>query len=313
MTALICGSFAYDHIMVFPGRFKDHILPEKIHMLNVCFVVPDMKREFGGCAGNIAYNMKLLGADCLPMGAVGEDFASYGAWLKRQGIDDKHIKIIDNTFTAQCFITTDLDDNQITAFQLGALTHAHENTVSAAEHIRIGIVAPDGKDGMLEHAEQFARQGTPFIFDPGQNVTVLNKAELISSFEHATWVTFNDYEWQLVESKTGLTTERLLEMIDALIVTRGAQGSTIYSKGKQIEIPAAKAKQVVDPTGCGDAYRAGLLYGLMNDMDWETTGRVAALMGALKIEVQGTQNHRFDEQAFVDQFKEDFGYSLSLK
>jgi len=311
MTALICGSFAYDHIMVFPDYFKNHILPEKIHILNVCFVVPDMKREFGGCAGNIAYNMKLLGADCIPMGTVGEDFSIYGEWLEMQGIDDKCIKVIENTFTAQCFITTDLDDNQITAFQLGAMAHSHENKVAVAENISIGIVAPDGKDGMLQHAEQFAEQGTPFIFDPGPNVTVLNKQELITSFEHASWVTFNDYEWRLIEDKTGLTTGGILEITDALIITRGAQGSIIYSKDKQIEIPAAKAKQVLDPTGCGDAYRAGLLYGLMNDMDWETTGRLASLIGKLKIEVQGTQNHKFDKQAFSDQFKENFGYSLS--
>ena len=310
MTALICGSFAYDTIMVFPDYFKNHILPEKIHMLNVCFVVPDMKREFGGCGGNIAYNMKLLGADCAPMGTVGDDFAAYREWLENNAIDQRYIKVIDGTFTAQCFITTDLDDNQVTAFQLGAIAHSHQNKVSMAEGISIGIVAPDGKEGMLQHAQQFAELGIPFIFDPGQNVTVLGRDELLQSFEYATWLVFNDYEWQLVESKTGLTTSTVTDLVDTLIVTQGAKGSIIHARGRRIDIPAAKAEQMVDPTGCGDAYRAGLLHGLMNDKDWETTGRIASLMGKIKIESQGTQNHKFDKQAFSDLFQANFGYAL---
>lgn len=311
MTALICGSFAYDHIMVFPDHFKNHILPDKTHMLNVCFVVPDMSRELGGCAGNIVYNMKLLQADSIPMATVGIDFEFYRNRLHQLGIDSRHIKVIEEKFTAQCFITTDLDDNQITSFQIGAMGHSHENKISDADGISIGIVAPDGKEGMLSHAEQFAEAGIPFFFDPGQNVPIIEKDELLTAFEHATWVTFNDYEWQLVENKTGLTTTTVNDLVEALIVTRGGEGSVIYSKGKQVEIPSARAKELVDPTGCGDAYRAGLLYGLMNDMDWETSGRIASLIGAIKMEKAGTQNHQFSKQEFADRFKENFGYAFS--
>ena len=310
MTALICGSFAYDRIMVYPGRFREDILPDKIHMLNVCFVVPDIQHEFGGSGGNIIYNMKLLDMDCLPMGTVGIDFDEYGKWLERNEIDQRHLRVIEKTYTAQCFITTDLDNNQITTFQVGAMAHSHENRVSMAEGVSIGIVAPDGREGMLQHARQFAEAGIPFIFDPGQNVTVLSGDELLSSFEHATWLVFNDYEWQLVEDKTGLTTATVQDLVDALIITRGESGSTVYTHGKHIGIPTATAEHLADPTGCGDAYRAGLLYGLVHGMDWDTTGRIASLMGKIKIEVRGTQNHRFTRQEFVDLFNHHFGYSF---
>ena len=310
MTALICGSFAYDRIMVYPGRFREDILPDKIHMLNVCFVVPDIQHEFGGSGGNIVYNMKLLDADCLPMGTVGTDFDEYRQWLEQNGIDQQHLRVMENTCTAQCFITTDLDNNQITTFQVGAMAHAHENRVSMAEGVSIGIVAPDGREGMLQHARQFAEQDIPFIFDPGQNVTVLTGSELLDSINHATWLVFNDYEWQMVEDKTGLNTSTVLDRADTLIVTRGASGSIIHARSGRIEIPAARAERATDPTGCGDAYRAGLLYGLMHGMDWETTGRIASLMGKIKVEVRGTQNHRFTRQEFIDLFKLHFGYSL---
>ena len=310
MTALICGSFAYDRIMVYPGRFREDILPDNIHILNVCFVVPDIQHEFGGSGGNIIYNTRLLDMDSLPMGTVGTDFDEYGKWLERNGIDRRHLRVIDGTYTAQCFITTDLDNNQITTFQTGAMAHSHENTVSMAEGVSIGIVAPDGREGMLQHARQFAEAGIPFIFDPGQNVTVLSRDELLNSFEYATWLVFNDYEWQMVEDKTGLNTSTVLDRVDTLVVTRGASGSTVYRREKHIDIPAAAAQSLADPTGCGDAYRAGLLYGLMQDMDWETTGRIASLMGKIKIEVQGTQNHRFTRQEFMELFKLHFGYSF---
>ncbi len=309
MTALVCGSFAYDSIMLFPDYFKNHILPDKVHMLNVCFVVPKMRREYGGCAGNIGYNLKLLGSDPVVMGTAGQDFDAYATWLDSVGIDRTHIRVLDDDFTAQAMITTDLDDNQVTAFHVGAMAHAHLNKVSDAKDISIGIVAPDGKDGMLQHAEQFAEAGIPFIFDPGQNVPIIDRDELVKTFEHATWLTFNDYEWQLIEDKTELTTDSVLDLVKALIVTRGAEGSLIYTKEKCHEIPAAKADEVLDPTGCGDAYRAGLLYGLMNDMDWETTGRIASLIGAIKIAKNGTQNHTFQSQEFADRFKQAFGYS----
>ena len=310
MTALVCGSFAYDRIMVYPGRFREDILPDKIHILNVCFVVPGIQHEFGGSGGNIVYNMNLLGTDCLPMGTVGVDFAEYEEWLKKNGIEQRHLRVMDGMYTAQCFITTDMDNNQITTFQVGAMARSHENRVSMAEGVSIGIVAPDGREGMLQHARQFAEAGIPFIFDPGQNVTVLTGDELLDSFEHATWLVFNDYEWQLVADKTGLDTSTVLERVDTLVVTRGASGSLVHTRAGLIDIPAARSDSPADPTGCGDAYRAGLLHGLMRGMDWETTGRIASLMGKIKVEVPGTQNHACSAQEFADLFKHHFGYAL---
>jgi len=310
MSALICGSFAYDTIMVFHDRFRNHILPEQVHILNVSFLVPDMRREFGGCAGNIAYNLKLLGGDPLPMATVGDDFGPYADWFTRCGIEQKHIKVIPGNFTGQAFITTDMDDNQITAFHPGAMSHAHENRVTDAEGVSIGIVSPDGREGMIEHAAQFAEAGIPFIFDPGQGMPMFDGEELLRFVEQASWVALNDYESQLLQERTGKSLEALAGMVRAVIVTRGAEGSRIYADGTCIEIPTARITAAVDPTGCGDAYRAGLLYGLVNDLDWPTTGRMAALMGALKIEHHGTQNHRFTVEEFGERFRENFGYSM---
>ncbi|MGE0081959.1 MAG: carbohydrate kinase family protein [Thiohalomonadaceae bacterium] len=310
MTALICGSYAYDTIMVFRDRFKNHILPEKVHILNVSFLVPDMRREFGGCAGNIAYNLKLLGEAPLPMATVGRDFDVYRHWLDKCGIDDRHIKVIDSTYTAQAFITTDMDDNQITAFHPGAMSNAHENKVSEARDVTLGIVAPDGREGMVEHAEQFAEAGIPFIFDPGQGLPMFCGEELLRFVDLATWVAVNDYEGQLLEQRTGLPLHDLAGRVKALIVTKGAKGAHIYADGHRHDIPAAPVRGVADPTGCGDAFRAGLLYGLMRGLDWETTGRVASLMGAIKVEHHGTQNHHFSMPEFEARFHEAFGYHL---
>jgi adenosine kinase len=310
MSALICGSFAFDTIMVFHDQFKNHILPDKVHILNVSFLVPDMRREFGGCAGNIAYNLKLLGGDPLPMGTVGTDFAPYAQWMDMHKIRRDHVKEVEGTYTAQAFITTDRDDNQITAFHPGAMNHAHLNNVRNVKGVTLGIVSPDGRDGMLQHATQFAESGVPFIFDPGQGLPMFTGEELMDFIDKATWVALNDYEAQLVEERTGKSPHELAEHVEALIVTRGGEGSVIYTKEKRHEIPAAKTIDVNDPTGCGDAYRAGLLYGLMNDMDWETTGRIAALMGAIKIEKHGTQNHTFTREQFLERFNQSFGYKI---
>jgi len=308
MDALICGSFAFDNIMVFHDRFKNHILPDKVHILNVSFLVPEMRREFGGCAGNIAYNLNLLGGNALPMGTVGQDFGAYAEWMDKCGVRRDHVNQIENTFTAQAFVTTDMDDNQITAFHPGAMNYAHENKIDQAQDISIGIVSPDGRDGMIQHAEQFAGAGIPFIFDPGQGLPMFDGDELLRFIDQATWLTVNDYEWQLVQDRTGLDEKKIAERVKALIVTRGGEGSLIWAGGKKLEVPVAKVSKMEDPTGCGDAYRAGLLYGLMNDMDWETTGRLAALMGAIKIEEHGTQNHFMDREAIAERFKENFGY-----
>jgi len=310
MNALICGSIAYDTIMVFDDRFKNHILPDKVHILNVSFLVPEMRREFGGCAGNVAYNLTLLGAPGLPMGAVGTDFEPYARWMDQCGVDRRHVRVIEQAYTAQAYITTDQDDNQITAFHPGAMNFAHENRIAAAEGITLGMVSPDGRQGMIEHAGQFAEAGIPFIFDPGQGMPMFDGDDLKRFVDQATWVTLNDYEAQLMQERTGMSPHELAEHVEALIITRGGEGSHIYTKGKRLEIPAAKAQQVVDPTGCGDAYRAGLIYGLLHNLDWETTGRIAALMGTIKVEHSGTQNHRFTRADFDARFKDAFGYAL---
>ncbi|HEC18632.1 MAG TPA: carbohydrate kinase family protein [Gammaproteobacteria bacterium] len=310
MSALICGSYAYDTIMVFPDKFKHHILPDKVHMLNVSFLVPDMRREYGGCAGNIAYNLKLLGGDPLPMATVGRDFDLYANWMDSCSIPRTHIKTYDNTFTGQAFITTDQDDNQITAFHPGAMSLSHENNVADAEGVSIGIVSPDGRDGMILHAEQFAEANIPFIFDPGQGMPMFDGEDLLRFAEQATWITLNDYEAQLFEERTGKSPHEIAEMVDALIITRGGEGSYIYTREHRIDIPPATPEALQDPTGCGDAYRAGLLYGLMHDMDWETTGRIASLMGAIKIEHHGTQNHAFTRHGFNSRFQAAFGRSI---
>ncbi len=309
MSALICGSFAFDTIMVFHDKFKNHILPEQVHILNVSFLVPEMRREFGGCAGNIAFNLKLLGEEPMPMGTVGTDFAPYAEWMDRFAISRKYLKTV-QTYTAQAFITTDEDDNQITAFHPGAMNMSHENSISDVKGIKLGIVAPDGRDGMIQHAEEFVEAGIPFIFDPGQGLPMFDGEELLDFVDKATWVALNDYEAQLMEERTGKSPHELAEMLEALIVTRGAKGSYIYTSEHRLEIPLAKANAINDPTGCGDAYRAGLLYGLLNDMDWETTGRIASLMGAIKIESHGTQNHLFTLDEFFERFHETFGYKI---
>ena len=308
--ALICGSLAYDTIMVFPDRFAAHILPDKIHMLNVSFLVPELRREFGGCAGNIAYNLHLLGDAGYPMATAGHDFDSYAHWMTKSGVPQDYVKIIASEHTAQAFITTDKDDNQITAFHPGAMQHAHLNRVSEARDVAIGIVAPDGRRGMIEHAAEFAAAGIPFIFDPGQGLPMFAAADLERFIAEATWLAVNDYEWQLLQQKTGWAVRDVLNKVRALIVTRGAEGSVIYTAQSEIAIPSAKPRTIVDPTGCGDAYRAGLIHGLMHGLDWELTGRVASLMGALKIEVRGTQNHRFTHADFAQRFRDSFGMSL---
>ena len=296
--ALICGSVAYDTIMVFGDRFRNHILPDKLHILNVSFLVPQLRREFGGCAGNIAYNLKLLGDAGYPMATVGRDFSQYADWMKKTGVPSDYIKLIESEHTAQAFITTDLDNNQITAFHPGAMQQSHQNDVADARDIALGIVAPDGRDGMIQHANQFAEAGIPFIFDPGQGLPMFDGKDLARFVEQAAWVAVNDYEWQLIQQKTGWTASDVTQQVEALIVTRGADGSIIHTKGGPIEIPCAEVGDIVDPTGCGDAYRAGLIHGLLHGLDWQTTGRIASLMGAIKIESLGTQNHAFTPAQF---------------
>ena len=304
--ALICGSVAFDTIMVFEDRFKNHILPDKIHMLNVSFLVPQMRREYGGCAGNIAYNLKLLGDVGYPMATVGRDFGLYADWMRKTGVPADYVQVIESEHTAQGFVTTDLDNNQIWAFHPGAMQKSHLNTVPVRSDIAIGIVAPDGRDGMIQHANQFSEAGIPFIFDPGQGLPMYDGKDLKRFVEQATWVAVNDYEWQMIQQKTGWTESDVTQLTEALIVTRGPEGSVIHTKGGPIEIPCAKPKAVVDPTGCGDAYRAGLIHGLLHGLDWKTTGRIASLMGAIKIEALGTQNHKFTPAEFKERLATAF-------
>ncbi|MDX5364026.1 MAG: carbohydrate kinase family protein [Pseudazoarcus pumilus] len=310
MTILVCGSMAYDTIMVFHDRFRNHILPDKIHVLNVAFLVPDMRREFGGCAGNIAYNLKLLGADARIMATVGDDAAPYISRLDALGLSRANLRQVPGTFTAQAFITTDLDDNQITAFHPGAMMHAHENVVSDAPGVKLGIVAPDGRDGMVQHAEQFAAAGIPFIFDPGQGLPMFNGEDLLRFLNLATWCAVNDYEAQMLCDRTGLSLEEVATRVEALVVTRGAEGSHIYTGGERIDIPCVAAAAIEDPTGCGDAYRAGLLYGLANGLSWLRTGRLASVMGAIKIAQRGGQNHCPSREDIARIYREAFEEEL---
>jgi adenosine kinase len=312
MSALICGSFAFDTIMVFNGKFKHHILPEQVHIINVSFLVPDLRREFGGCAGNIAYNLKLLGGDPLPMGTVGTDFGPYTEWLDSCEIPRTYVTTVPHTYTAQAFITTDMDDNQITAFHPGAMSFSHYNQVAKAQGITIGIVSPDGREGMIQHAREFVDAAIPFIFDPGQGMTLFDGNDILQFIEQASWVIVNDYEWQLVHERTGLSEQQVAQRVQALIVTRGAEGAIIYTADTVYQIPSAQPHAINDPTGCGDAFRGGLLYGLMKDVDWETTGRIASLLGAIKIEHHGTQNHTFTIEEFKQRFKKNFDYTLLL-
>ncbi len=312
MRALICGSYAFDNIMVFHDKFKNHILPDKVHMLNVSFLVPTMRKEFGGCAGNIAYNLNLLGAEAVPMATVGDDFAQYADWMQQHGINQDAIITVPDTFTGQAFITTDMDDNQITAFHPGAMGYSQRNHVSDVKDIKIGIVSPDGKEGMMQHAKEFADAEVPFIFDPGQGLPMFDGSELKTFIEQATWLASNDYESELIQEKTGMNLEQISKKLEAVIITKGAKGSTIFTNGKELTIPAAKAHRTNDPTGCGDAYRAGLLYGIMHGLEWQTIGQIASMLGAIKIECNGTQNHSFSKADFSTRFQENYGTKIEL-
>ena len=312
MTVLICGSVAYDTVMVFEGHFKDHILADRIHMLNVAFLVPGLRRNFGGCAGNIAYNLKLLGGDGKVMATVGMDFGPYRAWMLDNGLPLDHIRQLEDEYTAQAYITTDADNNQITAFHPGAMNQAHVNRVPKDAGIRLGIVAPESHLGMLQHAEQFVALGIPFVFDPGQAMTLLGADDLRTLIGQSSWVAVNDYEASLLVERTGWPLELIAGKVQALIVTRGAQGSRIHAGGAVHEIPPVRPSAVADPTGCGDAYRGGLLFGLQRGLDWPTTGRIASLMGSLKVAHHGTQNHRFGREEFARSYRQAFGVALPV-
>ena len=307
MSILICGSLAYDTIMVFPDQFKKHILPDQIHILNVSFMVPQMRREYGGTGGNIAYNLRLLGDSPWLMGTAGHDFAAYAQWMESLGLSLAHVRILEDQFTAQAFITTDIDDNQITAFHPGAMSQSHLNRVADAKDVKVGIVSPDGRQGMVEHARDLAAAGIDYVFDPGQGLPMFSGPELLEMMRGARALTVNDYEARLVEQKTGKTIGEIATTVGAVVVTKGGEGSTIHTAGGTIEVAAVKPQALVDPTGCGDAYRAGLLYGMARGWPWERSGRLASVMGSLKIAHRGGQNHRPSREEIARSYRGAFG------
>ena len=308
MTTVICGSLAYDNIMTFEGRFGEHILPDQVHILNVSFLVPTMRRNFGGCAGNIGYSLNLLGGSPVVMGAVGEDGGAYIERLESLGMSTAFVRTIADSMTANAMITTDLDNTQITAFHPGAMMFSAQNRVADVRDATLGIVAPDAPDAMLAHAEGFAAARVPFVFDPGQGLPLLSAEALRRMVELATYLAVNDYEAKLLCTKTGWSMDDLQSRVEALVVTRGEHGALIFADGKQHDIPAVTAKRVVDPTGCGDAFRGGLLYGIEKGLDWPTTGRLASLMGSLKIAEQGPQTYAPTRAEIEAQYQEAFGH-----
>ena len=308
MTSLICGSLAFDTIMSFGGRFSEALLADQLHKINVAFLVPGIRREFGGCAGNIAYNLKLLNGDPLIMATIGQDSAPYIDRLDKLGISRRCIKLIDSSYTAQAFITTDIDSNQITAFHPGAMAMSHQIKIADAGKVSIAIIAPDGRDGMIEHARDCAAANIPFIFDPGQGLPMFNGEELTHFIELATYVAVNDYEAELLTERTGLSLQQIAERVSALIVTRGEQGAEIFTSDGRLDVPVVKVADIIDPTGCGDAFRAGMLFGLTRGMDWMTIGRLSSLMGAIKIASQGGQNHAPSVAQIEDRFFQEYGY-----
>jgi adenosine kinase len=309
MSILVTGSIAYDTIMVFPDRFRHHLLADQLHILNVCFLTPEMRREFGGTAGNIGYNLKLLGEEPLVMATVGEDIQPYLERFGELGIPTRLFTRVPGQFTAQAFITTDLDDNQITAFHPGAMNHSHKNHVTPELGARLAIIGPDGKEGMLQHARECAASAVPFLFDPGQGLPMFSGEEIRELLRLADYVAVNDYEGKLLEEKTGRKLEVLAREVKALVCTLGANGSLIFAAGKRHAVPCVRADAVVDPTGCGDAYRAGLLYGIARGWDWDSIGKLGAVMGALKIARRGGQNHAATRDEIERRFRGAFGYS----
>jgi len=307
-TSIICGSLAIDTILQFPGRFDSILLADQLHKVNVSFLAPTMRTEYGGCAGNVAYNLKMLGGEPRIVGVMGQDNAAYIERLHKLGISTDNILIKQDAYNAQCFVTADEDNNQINAFHPGAMSYAHENDVAKAGAAAVAIISPDGHLGMQKHAADLAKLQIPFIFDPGQQLPMFNGAELIAFIDKATYVAANDYEMELLMDRTGLTLPDIASRLEALIVTRGEHGSEIYTKGERIVIPVVKVAEAVDPTGCGDAYRAGLLFGITQGWKWETTGRLASLMGAIKIASKGGQNHTLTAAEIADRFEAAFGY-----
>ena len=291
MAAVICGSLAFDTIMTFEGRFSEQILPDQLHILNVSFLVPALRRDFGGCAGNIAYSLKLLGGRPLPMATLGSDGVDYIERLKAQGIGTEFVRLVQDAYTAQAMIMTDRDNNQITAFHPGAMMQAHKTRIAPRSDVRLGIISPDGRDAMLQHAQQFSAAGIPFVFDPGQGLPMFDGVELAAFIDQASWVTVNDYEGKMLCERTGLSNAEISRRVQGLVVTLGAEGCEVWMEGVKTVVPPVKAREIVDPTGCGDAWRGALLYGLEQGWDLPRCAALGNQVGALKIASRGPQNY----------------------
>jgi adenosine kinase len=311
MSILVTGSMAIDRIMVFRDRFRNHILPDKLHILSVSFHVPRLDQFFGGCAGNIAYGLRLLGADPLILAPVGKDFGPYAEWLDTCGIRRDGLRVFEDAHTSQCFITTDLDDNQITAFHPGAMERASELGMDDldGESLDVAIVAPNDNRAMQGYAAELKARGIPTVIDPGQQLINFEPAVLVEMLDGASVYIANDYEWAVTLERTGLDEEALAKRARAIVVTRGAEGSTLLQDGRRVAIPPVAAREVVDPTGCGDAYRAGLLFGMERGLPLETAARIGSLMGALTVEQRGTQSLRADPESLRARFEHEFGSS----
>ena len=300
MSVVVCGSLAYDNLMEFDGKFGDYILPDQIHILSVAFNVPRLRKEFGGCAGNIAYNLKLLGIEPIITATVGQDFDSYGSWLEKNDISKDAIQIIDNMYTAQCFITTDSNNNQLTSFHPGAMDEGHKNPISLIDNIEMAIIAPDGKQSTIEHAEQLHEQSIPIMYDPGQGLPMFNKDEIEKIIGLSDWIILNEYEANLISEITGKPLKDIVKNLKAAVVTKGNKGSEIFVGDERIIIEPIKATKDLDPTGCGDAYRAGLIYGICHQMSWQQSGKIGSMMGSIKVASNGTQNHTFNVKEILE-------------
>ena len=300
MSVVVCGSLAYDNLMEFDGKFGDYILPDQIHILSVAFNVPRLRKEFGGCAGNIAYNLKLLGIEPIITATVGQDFDSYGSWLEKNDISKDAIQIIDNMYTAQCFITTDSNNNQLTSFHPGAMDEGHKNPISLIDNIEMAIIAPDGKQSTIEHAEQLHEQSIPIMYDPGQGLPMFNKDEIEKIIGLSDWIILNEYEANLISEITGKPLKDIVKNLKAAVVTKGNKGSEIFVGDERIIIEPIKATKDLDPTGCGDAYRAGLIYGICHQMSWQQSGKIGSMMGSIKVASNGTQNHTFNVREILE-------------
>lgn len=313
MSIVVTGSVAFDYLMSFPGRFSDHILPDQIQHISLSILVDSMRKERGGCAPNIAYSLALLGERPTVMATVGRDFDEYRAWLEQAGVDTSAMVAIEDEFTASCFINTDRDNNQIVSFYSGAMRRADQLSFHDLDDVEIAIISPNAPAAMVKYARECQELGIPYIYDPSQQIVWLSGEELLAGSRGAKVLICNEYEFGMIKKKTGLSDEELLALPQATVITRGAEGSTIYADGQELSIPAVPPEPLAEPTGVGDAYRAGLIKGLRHGLPWETTGRIAALAAVYVLEQHGTQAHRYTRQEFVDRYTRTFGRTPQLE